>query len=477
MREISRSTARLSEVEVSQLPEVAALATELTTLFNGLEISQQRYAARTLMDKSTVSRYLRGRRVATQDFIDRMLTEIERHRRTSVTPEARIRLRHLRLAALRVSDFQAYELENLRDQVDRSHREIKNLRRQQEALELLLDQREAAEEESKRQLEDLRSDWTEDRIQSESTLQIMLGRQQRIEEGQEELQKEISRLREQIDEINKLKEAAEERCGDLEKKLMEAEVALSERLHDAAEASFALTLEEIQEEIESAHDEQRFHDAARLLSLAAAHFTESDTSQLALWLLRDERELDAQRLVDDALRFNSIDFIDKLVRYFIEQPLISGEEAQYAWIRILASRLSTSKSRAELQELYTRWNSRQRTHRILRISLVDWAVRANIKDAFAMLKTFRENDDSVISIRFLHKFGARHPRDVLDLASACLIDDMRHEASLLVFTWMSRTHSNNRDLSSSLRRYTQRISRSTEVDALIDELWASLYIT
>ncbi|QJT03018.1 hypothetical protein G9272_24290 [Streptomyces asoensis] len=103
MGEGRRSAGRRSEIEVSTLPEVAALATELTLIFKSLDISQQQYAIRTNYDKSYVSRFLGGRRVATQEFIDRLLHEIGSHRQTSVTEETRARSSQLRNSALRVS--------------------------------------------------------------------------------------------------------------------------------------------------------------------------------------------------------------------------------------------------------------------------------------------------------------------------------------------------------------------------------------
>ncbi|MFE1762886.1 hypothetical protein ACFW81_01480 [Streptomyces angustmyceticus] len=432
MHEISRSAPRLSEVEVSQLPEVAELATALTTLFNALEISQQRYAARTLIDKSIVSRYLNGRRVATQDFIDRMLAEVERHRGTQITHATKISLRNLRLAALKVSDPQTFELESLRDQVDRSHREIRNLHRQQEALQILLDQREAAADEATRQLEELRSDWIADRLESESSIQLISGKYRRLEDDQEELQNEIARLREQLDEVTRLKEETEGKCEALEQRLMDAEVALAERMRESAERSFTLTLEEAQEEIGRAYENQLFHEAARLLSLSAAHFSESDTSALAIWLLTEKRDLDAFRLLDDAIRFNSISFTDHLVKDFIEQPLVSTDDAQRIWAIRIASRIATSKSRVELQELYERWHRGNRTFRILtviRLALSEWASRASVNDSVAMLETLRRHSDTVIGIRMLYTLAARDKRAVSLLADRCHQRGLEWEAA------------------------------------------------
>ncbi|WP_458244048.1 helix-turn-helix domain-containing protein [Streptomyces sp. MAI_2237] len=143
MGEDRRSARRRSEIEVSTLPEVAALATELTIIFKSLGISQQQYAIRANYDKSYVSRFLNGRRVATQEFIDRLLREVESHRRTLITDETRVRLEQLRNGALRVYDPELFRVETMRSEVSKYQREVKRLLLHQEALEGLLERRQA----------------------------------------------------------------------------------------------------------------------------------------------------------------------------------------------------------------------------------------------------------------------------------------------------------------------------------------------
>ncbi|MFF4428082.1 helix-turn-helix domain-containing protein [Streptomyces sp. NPDC001513] len=58
------------------MPEVAELGNMLTDLFNALGVSQRAYAVRVHLDPSAVSRFLRGQRVATEDFVDRLIREV-----------------------------------------------------------------------------------------------------------------------------------------------------------------------------------------------------------------------------------------------------------------------------------------------------------------------------------------------------------------------------------------------------------------
>ncbi|MEU7297171.1 helix-turn-helix transcriptional regulator [Streptomyces exfoliatus] len=91
-----------SGIERGEVPEVAALGTVLTGLFTRLGIPQSQYAHRVHLDKSAVSRYLSGRRLAPQEFIDRLVREVEEHVGAPLQLEAKEAIRGQRLEALRV---------------------------------------------------------------------------------------------------------------------------------------------------------------------------------------------------------------------------------------------------------------------------------------------------------------------------------------------------------------------------------------
>ena len=275
-----RSSGRRSELELSTLPEVAALATELTLIFNGLGITQQQYAIRTNYDKSYISRFLNGRRVATQDFIDRLLVEIEKQRKSPVTHQTSARLKQLRLNALRAYDPEMYKLESLRAEVDRNQRDIKRLLLHQEALEGLLERRNAEAEELRGELGKLRSDWISDRVQGEAALLLAEGEKRRFADERNELLVEIARLKEELMATIEQKELAEQRCAALEEQVTSTEMEVAEKrdrddIEDVGEP-IEYTLARLQEATEN--------EIYRELSGFSLTRSAADIVELCLWL-------------------------------------------------------------------------------------------------------------------------------------------------------------------------------------------------
>ncbi|MFJ2098190.1 hypothetical protein ACIOHR_13450 [Streptomyces anulatus] len=432
MTEVSRSAARRTEVEVSRIPEVAALATELTTLFNALDIPQQQYAVRISMDKSTVSRFLNGRRVATQDFVDRLLVEVERHRKTAVTGETRDRLRSMRLAALRMTDPGSFQLEFLRDELDRSHRTIKRLNRQQQALELLLDDREAKADEARREMQELRSDWMSEQRYSQEAKAELSKRNAQMGSEQERLRAEIKELKEQLSELTHLKHEAEQRCVQLEERLFEVERQLATHLEEIDDQSFSFTPKEVADEILQSYGEQRFYDAARTLSLAAAHFSAVDVVELWQLIIEMRRYFDADLLVRDAIRFKSAELSADIVEDLLTQKIWPPGQFH---ARELGTNLAYSKSSAELGYLYDRWKGGGPVFGVLRFAFTLWSESADIKLAFPRLCQLKDDGDTVIMVRMLHKLGQRGVTDIVDLADLLIDRDMNTECHTLFYRW------------------------------------------
>jgi transcriptional regulator with XRE-family HTH domain len=465
MGELARSEGRRSELEVSQLPEVAALATALTTLFNGLGIPQQRYAARVAMDKSTVSRYLNGRRVANQDFINRLFVELERHRGVSITEETRQRVQRLRMAALKISDPQSFEVENLREEVDKSHRAINQLRRQQEALELLLDQKEESAREAEQQLALLRGDWVAERVQSEAELLSLSGENQRNREEAESLRTEIADLRQQLADVNALRRDAEQRCTDLEERLAEAEQKLAESLDSRPERYFPYSPGEVAEEVFNAHREQRFNDAARMLSLAAAHFDGEET--VALWqkMGRSRRgTVDAIRLLDDAIRFGSMETAASITESAINST--PSWWTTYITVQTLATSIASSKSTNELLDLYKRWSKGGPLYGVIRTALPLWSEDAPTDHVFRALKMFHRRNDSTIAVRVLHAYSTRPTNDVLALAVMYhdLAPKRFDEAQTLMRSWLTAYATSERPF--QIREWNDLVKKARYADSL-----------
>ncbi|MEO3839790.1 hypothetical protein [Streptomyces sp. B22F1] len=438
MTDNPRPVSRRSELEISQLPEVAALAASLTTLFKGLGIPQQQYAVRVSIDKGTVSRYLNGRRVATQDFVERLFTELERHLHTSVTEETRQRINNLRMDALRVTDPTAYELEKLRQEVGKSHRDIVRLGRQVEALELLLDRREAEVRETDRQLTELRNDWIADQNASEAKIVKFSDEGEKLKREQKNLRDEILSLRRQLAELAHLKQKAEVRCGQLERELLDAEVALAETLQALGESTFSLAPDEVLAEVRQADKEQRYHDVARVLTLSAVYFTPSEIQTLwDLLLVQRRQEIFARRLLDDAVRFRSVEFLADLMERFNEER----NPQVHIWGEAISGAIAISKTPSDLQVLYGRCHREVDLYRILRRSLTEIAKDIEASGLVSILEFLHREDDTVIAVRMLHAFAleaaARSEDEVFGAISLCFKLGMRENARILSRRWLS----------------------------------------
>ncbi|MFJ9099530.1 hypothetical protein ACIRJM_13725 [Streptomyces sp. NPDC102405] len=459
MTEVARPGGRRTEVEVSQLPEVAALATELTKLFKGLEIPQQQYAVRVAMDKSTVSRYLNGRRVPTQDFIDRLFVELERNRGAAITQEARLTIRRMRMIALKVTDPQTFELEDLRDQVDRSHRRIKQLMRQQEALELLLDHKEEDAKNYRDQLEILRSDWiVENREKEASALEVSI-ENERIKEEKKNLQQEIEELKDQLSELADQRIDAEERCAELEERLAQAEVALAEHLAKQPDSSFPFTPTDLAHITFEAYSEERFHDAARMLSLAAVHFSPTEIANL-FERIRHKRPVDSIRLLDDAIRFGSINSSAS-----IAEAVVPARSSRTSWLygnipELLAASLANSKSTAEFKQLHDLWGNGGPYYPILRKSLVLWSEHADPGAVFNILTMLRKRKDTTNAVHVLHKCGERSEVDVAELVHLHTAAELSDDASILIYLWASLNLPGDPTSERTIRRAAGRLRRT-----------------
>ncbi|MCZ0981683.1 hypothetical protein O1L60_29805 [Streptomyces diastatochromogenes] len=201
MTEVARTQGSSSEIERGEVPEVAALGNALKELFTRLGISQSQYAYRVHLDKSAVSRYLAGRRVAPQDFIDRLVQEIEDHLGAPLQLEAKEALRGRRLEALRVCSPDEFRLEALRDELARSRRDAERAHRTIEALNALLDKKEAEARDAADDLTRLRLDWGAERAA--------------LARAREDLLRQVARLRQDLQDAEHLRAEAERQTREL----------------------------------------------------------------------------------------------------------------------------------------------------------------------------------------------------------------------------------------------------------------------
>ncbi|WP_306323671.1 MULTISPECIES: hypothetical protein [unclassified Streptomyces] len=288
------------EVERGDVAEVVALGNALTGLFNALEISQNAYAVRIHQDKSSVSRFLRGKKVAPQDFIDRLVREVEHKRGSQMKAEAREQLRQLRLAAVKETDPASYELEALRSEMERSHRQVDMLTRQQEALHDLLEKREAEVQAVRGELSQAQQDW-----RGEIALRM------RLEAGaggadHDRLDDEVAKLRADLEEVNALREDAERRCERLEQRVQEMEEELAARESDVAGA---VPLAVLQERLLVLWEEGRSHEAGRELTEAAQGRSVAELVELVTWLDGLGDDVRRNRLAEEVVHTRTVDVV------------------------------------------------------------------------------------------------------------------------------------------------------------------------
>ncbi|MFF3330478.1 helix-turn-helix domain-containing protein [Streptomyces sp. NPDC002888] len=290
---MARDSGKSSEIERGEVPELAALGNVLRELFNTLGISQRQYAHRIHLDPSAVSRYLSGQRRPGQQFVEQLIAAVEEERGSAVTPEAREAVRGAWLAALKACDPDEYRLEVLRDELARSRREAERANRNVEALQLLLEQKEAQVRDTADDLVRLRMDWSAER-KALSTSQDALGR-------------EVEELRQDLLAARRLHREAEEHGRELRERVLRLEGELAER-----GASPEVPLEAFKGQLERTWEEEDSSQASRELTEAAWARSLEDVRQLAAWLVErgDERKIinfvtDVARLrpAEDVVRF------------------------------------------------------------------------------------------------------------------------------------------------------------------------------
>lgn len=306
-----------TEVEVSVLPQVAALASALTTLFNGLGISQATYAVRVNLDKSQVSRFLNGRRIASAEFLDRLFAEVERQHHP-VTAEVKERVRRYRSDALRVQDPRQYELEELQAESGRLARDRHRLDQQCEALSMLLDQKEAAARTARSELLQLQSDWIAERVESEAA--SLLSRR-----SQHHLEATIAELRHQLAEAAHQRDLAEQRCTELTQQLEELEEKIAIEREESADRS--LSLDALQVALHRLWAGDETHEAARELTEAAYSLPVQPLWEMVEWLTSASRPHEAKRLLLDAARVRPIGQVSELFT-LLDQPKREPDQRQ-----------------------------------------------------------------------------------------------------------------------------------------------------
>ncbi|MFB7587638.1 hypothetical protein [Streptomyces sp. NPDC056169] len=319
-----------SDVERGEVAEVAALGTVLTGLFNRLGIPQTQYAHRVHLDKSAVSRYLSGRRLAPQEFIDRLVREVEEHVGAPLQPEAKEAIRGQRLEALRVCNPAEFQLESLRGELARSRRDTERAHRTVEALHSLLERKESEVRHVAEDLTQLRMDWGAERTA--------------LSRAQEDLLGEITRLRQDLQDAERLRADAERQGRELRDQVLDLEEELSRR--GPATALDDVPLELFKRRLAAMWDGDDLPEAARDLTEAAWSRPLEEVAELLRWLL--EIGAAPETFAADVARLRPL---DDVLAFAPEVVRLGRTRTRESWTAAVASRVTQRSAAVVFQGL------------------------------------------------------------------------------------------------------------------------------
>jgi transcriptional regulator with XRE-family HTH domain len=180
-RRRSASPGELRPLEPSLGSESRALAEALRDVFRMLNTSVGEFAASCHRDKGAVSRYLSGKRIPPQEFIDALLNEALRLRGEAGVPaELAGTLRKLHLSALEGHDPHQAKLQRLEDEV-----------------RLYASRRKALEDDlvqSRREIDQLRHQARTEKSRERETIEIVEDLERQLREASDERRKAEMRL-------------------------------------------------------------------------------------------------------------------------------------------------------------------------------------------------------------------------------------------------------------------------------------------
>ncbi|MFB7300038.1 hypothetical protein [Streptomyces rubiginosohelvolus] len=358
MDEIARGSANSSAVERGEVPQVAALGKELTELFNTLGITQAAYAVRTSVSTSLVSRCLNGKKLATQDFIDRLLREVEEHRCAPVRPEVREHLRRVRLDAVKIANPGGHQLEVLREELAHSRRRASRLAHREEALHLLIEQKENELQGCRAEIAEIRKDWAADQIDAARNESSWTEENHGLSRERDDLVTELAELKEDLLDALKLHEQAEERSRELAKRvlLLEQELANSRSSGHMSQVPVSALIDQLGAFLASAE----YAEVARELVDAVATRSMSDVWELLKWLTIRGDFSRADRVVVEVVHARSAEEISALgaliyrnIRELPRRPARSGDPIEH----VLASEVCQIREPGEIAFLHADWGT------------------------------------------------------------------------------------------------------------------------
>ncbi|MEU5364291.1 response regulator [Streptomyces sp. NPDC005925] len=199
-------------------PPSRALALALRELFECLEVSVRRYAARRMRDAGTFSRYLSGSRIPPWEVVMDLFTDAAEHRGMAATPDAIELVRRLHRAAVESSASPRHAMEVLEQQLAEADRVSRRSTARGDALgDALLDRKHRIADLEVR-LNQLEAEWSAERERAERLAASHPDVTDLLHE-RDRLQDEVTRLSAQLNEAEQQRNDAEQRCTLLERQL------------------------------------------------------------------------------------------------------------------------------------------------------------------------------------------------------------------------------------------------------------------
>lgn len=198
-------------------PQARDLAALLSALFEGIGLTQTRYAARVHLHKSVVCRYLKGERIPPWDFVHSLLVESTKKRGgTPPTPDVVAHLRRLHRAALEAGTSSSHRIRLLEEQLreadaaaQRAESRVQDLEQALQAMRHWVAELEVHNREL-RAVTDKSHPW--DVIEP-------VQRAGQVDAERTTLQVEIERVTSELEDAQRRLTAAEARCKELELQL------------------------------------------------------------------------------------------------------------------------------------------------------------------------------------------------------------------------------------------------------------------
>ncbi|MBD0421615.1 response regulator [Streptomyces sp. TRM S81-3] len=199
-------------------PQARALAMALRELFEALEVSVRRYAARRVRDAGTFSRYLNGSRVPPWEVVMDLFTDVAEHRGMAATPDTIELVRRLHRAAVETSSSPRHAMEVLEQQLAEADRVSRRSAARGDALsDALLDRKHRIADLEVR-LNQMEAEWSAERERAERLAAANPDVTDLLRE-RDRLQEEVARLSAQLNQAEKQRDEAEARCTLLERQL------------------------------------------------------------------------------------------------------------------------------------------------------------------------------------------------------------------------------------------------------------------